>query len=83
MGFVASIPFIRSAELTRTLVQAHVKATNTMRDNPKIAVETTIKQFNMSPEVAEASAKKFCSSRPIAAMAFSDKIRSRRIPGRI
>jgi len=58
LGFVASIPFIRKEPaLTKLLVQAHVKATNTMRDNPKIAIETTIKQFNMSQEVAEASAK--------------------------
>jgi NitT/TauT family transport system substrate-binding protein len=58
LGFVASIPFIKKEPaLTKLLVQAHVKATNTMRDNPKIAIETTIKQFNMSREVAEASAK--------------------------
>src|SRR5258708_6769619 len=58
LGFVASIPFIKKEpELTKVLVQAHVKATNTMRDNPKIAIETTIKQFNMSQEVAEASTK--------------------------
>jgi NitT/TauT family transport system substrate-binding protein len=58
LGFVASIPFIKKEPaLTKLLVQAHVKATNTMRDNPKIAIETTIKQFNMSQEVAEASAK--------------------------
>jgi NitT/TauT family transport system substrate-binding protein len=58
LGFVASIPFIKKEpELTKVLVQAHVKATNTMRENPKIAIETTIKQFNMSQEVAEASTK--------------------------
>ena len=58
LGFVASIPFIKKEPaLTKLLVQAHVKATNTMRDNPKIAIETTIKQFNMSQEVAEASTK--------------------------
>ncbi len=58
LGFVASIPFIKKdPALTKLLVQAHVKATNTMRDNPKIAIETTIKQFNMSREVAEASTK--------------------------
>jgi NitT/TauT family transport system substrate-binding protein len=58
LGFVASIPFIKKEPaLTKVLVQAHVKATNTMRDNPKIAIETTVKQFNMSQEVAEASAK--------------------------
>lgn len=58
LGFVASVPFIqKDPTLTKLLVQAHVKATDTMRDNPKIAIDTTIKQFNMSPEVAEASTK--------------------------
>ena len=58
LGFVASVPFIKKEPaLVRTLVQAHVKATNSIRDNPSIAVQTTIKQFNMSPEVAEASTK--------------------------
>ncbi len=58
LGFVASVPFIKKdPALTRTLVQAHVKATNTMRDNPTIAVQTTVKQFNMSQEIAEASLK--------------------------
>ncbi|MBN8926174.1 MAG: ABC transporter substrate-binding protein [Rhodospirillales bacterium] len=51
LGFVASVPLIR------TLVKAHVKATNTMRDNPQIAIDTTVKQFNMSKEIAEASVK--------------------------
>lgn len=58
LGFVASIPFIKKEPaLTRTLVQAHVKATETMKANPDIAVATTIKQFNMIREVAEASTK--------------------------
>jgi NitT/TauT family transport system substrate-binding protein len=56
LGFVASVPFIKKdPALVRTLVQAHVKATNTLRDDPAIAVATTIKQFNMSPEIAKAS----------------------------
>lgn len=58
LGFVASVPFIkRDPALTRTLVQAHVKATERMRTDSAIAVQTTIKQFNMSPEIAEASTK--------------------------
>jgi NitT/TauT family transport system substrate-binding protein len=58
LGFVASTSFVKKdPALTRTLVQAHVKATNQMRDNPSIAIETTIKQFNMSREIAEASMK--------------------------
>lgn len=58
LGFVASVPFIKKdPALVRTLVQAHVKATNQMRDDPAIAIETTVKQFNMSPEIAAASTK--------------------------
>lgn len=58
LGFVASVPMIKKdPALMRTLVRAHVKATNTMKENPKIAIETTVKQFNMSQEVAEASVK--------------------------
>ena len=58
LGFVSSVPMIKKdPDLIRTLVKAHVKATNVMKENPKIAIETTIKQFNMSPEVAEASVK--------------------------
>ncbi len=58
LGFVASVPFIKKEPtLTRQLVQAHVKATNTMRDNPAIAIATTVKQFNMSQEIAAASTK--------------------------
>ena len=58
LGFVASAAFIaKEPDLVRTLVAAHVAATNAMRDNPSIAVDTTIKQFNMSREIAEASAK--------------------------
>ena len=58
LGFVASVPFIKKdPALTRTLVQAHVKATERMRADPAIAVQTTVKQFNMSPAIAEASTK--------------------------
>lgn len=58
LGFVASADFARKdPALTRTLVGAHVKATNTLRDHPEIAVQTTVKQFNMSPEVAAASVR--------------------------
>lgn len=58
LGFVASVPFIKKDPgLTKLLVQAHVKATNTMRDNPKIAIDTTVKQFNMSEDIAAASTK--------------------------
>ena len=58
LGFVASVPFLtKEKELTRTLVQAHVTATNMMKNDPSIAVATTVKQFNMPEEIAVASTK--------------------------
>jgi NitT/TauT family transport system substrate-binding protein len=58
LGFVASTRFIKAnPELTRKLVRAHVLATKEIVDNPQIAIETTIQQFKMSKEVAEASTK--------------------------
>ena len=58
LGFVASQAFVtKEAALTRSLVQAHVKATNEMASDPAIAIKTTIDQFKMSPEVAAASTK--------------------------
>ena len=86
LGFVASVPMIKKdPDLIRTLVRAHVKATNTMKENPKIAIATTIKQFNMSPEVAEASVKNLFFSadsgegfvsglKSLAAMMVEDKM---------
>lgn len=58
LGFVASTGSIKKdPDLTRVLVQAHVKATDTMRNDPSIAIATTVKQFNLSPEIAAASSK--------------------------
>lgn len=58
LGFVASVPFIKKDPgLTKLLVQAHVKATNTMRNNPQIAIDTTVKQFSMNEDIATASTK--------------------------
>jgi NitT/TauT family transport system substrate-binding protein len=58
LGFVASVAFIKKEpELTRKIVQAHVKATKELVDDPSIAVQTTIDQFKMSREVAVASTK--------------------------
>jgi NitT/TauT family transport system substrate-binding protein len=58
LGFVASTAFVaKEPGLVRTLVQAHVKATERMRTDPSIAVETTVKQFNMDRAIAEASTK--------------------------
>ena len=58
LGFVASTGFVaREPDLVRTLVRAHVKATERMRTDPAIAIETTVKQFNIDRTVAEASTK--------------------------
>lgn len=58
LGFVASTGFIaREPALVRTLVRAHVKATERMRTDPSIAVETTVKQFNIGRDIAEASTR--------------------------
>jgi len=58
LGFVASAGFIaREPGLVRTLVRAHVKATERMRTDPAIAIETTVKQFNIDRSIAEASTK--------------------------
>ena len=58
LGFVASTGFVsREPDLARTLVRAHVKATERMRTDPSIAVETTVKQFNIDRSIAEASTK--------------------------
>lgn len=58
LGFVASEKFTKAdPELTKKMVQAHVKATKEMASNPGIAIETTIKQFKMTKEVAELSTK--------------------------
>jgi NitT/TauT family transport system substrate-binding protein len=58
LGFVASSAFVKKDPvLARTLVQAHVKATNEMASDPAIAIKTTIDQFKMTPEVAAASTK--------------------------
>jgi len=58
LGLVASATFTkREPDLTKKMVVAHVKATREMASNPAIAIETTIKQFKMTKEVAELSAK--------------------------
>jgi NitT/TauT family transport system substrate-binding protein len=58
LGFVASEKFVKAdPDLTRKMVQAHVKATEKMASDPSIAIETTIKQFKMTKEVAELSVK--------------------------
>jgi ABC-type nitrate/sulfonate/bicarbonate transport system permease component/ABC-type nitrate/sulfonate/bicarbonate transport system substrate-binding protein len=59
LGFVASAAFVKkNPELTRKIVTAHVAATKELIDTPAIAVQTTIDQFKMSREIAEASTKK-------------------------
>jgi NitT/TauT family transport system substrate-binding protein len=58
LGFVASEKFVKAdPELTKKMVQAHVKATQRMASDSSIAIETTIKQFKMTKEVAELSVK--------------------------
>jgi NitT/TauT family transport system substrate-binding protein len=58
LGFVASTGFIaKEKDLLKKLVAAHVKATDRMKAEPGIAIATTIKQFNLPPEIAEASTK--------------------------
>ena len=58
LGFVASVNFTKKEpDLTKKMVAAHVKATREMASNPAIAIETTIKQFKMTKEVAELSTK--------------------------
>src|SRR5471032_729390 len=58
LGFVASEKFVKAdPELTKKMVKAHVAATKEMASNSAIAIETTIKQFKMTKEVAELSVK--------------------------
>jgi NitT/TauT family transport system substrate-binding protein len=58
LGLVASETFVKAdPELARKLVQAHVKATQKMASDSSIAVETTVRQFKTSREVAELSVK--------------------------
>lgn len=57
-GLIASAEFVRkNPGLTAKMVEAHVKATRELIANPAIAAETTVKQFNLSPEVARESLK--------------------------
>ncbi len=56
LGFVASQAWVdREPDLTKLIMQAHVQATNEVKNNPAIALETTMKQFNMARNVAEVS----------------------------
>jgi NitT/TauT family transport system substrate-binding protein len=76
LGFVASLKFIKAdPDLTRKMVRAHVLATKELADNPQIAVDTTIKQFKMSKEVAEASTRNLFFSTDTGAK-FQDGLKS-------
>jgi len=58
LGLVASVNMTKKEpDLTRKLVAAHVKATREMAANPAIAIETTMKQFKTTREVAELSTR--------------------------
>ncbi|MDB5377549.1 MAG: ABC-type nitrate/sulfonate/bicarbonate transport system, substrate-binding protein [Rubritepida sp.] len=76
LGFVASVPFIRNnPDLVRSVVRAHVRATNEMKNNPAIAIQTTIQQFRMSREVAEASTRNLFFSAD-SGQAFQDGLKA-------
>jgi len=89
LGFVASAALIaKDPGLIRTLVRAHVQATERMRTDRSIAVDTTVKQFNLSREIAEASTKNLFFSadsgeafqaglKSLAAMMLEDKMLDR------
>jgi NitT/TauT family transport system substrate-binding protein len=58
LGFVASTAFVKKeADLTKKMVAAHVKATQAIAADPAVAIDTTIKVFKMTKEVAELSVK--------------------------
>lgn len=58
LGLVASETFVKAdSELARKIVQAHVKATQKLASDSSTAIETTIRQFGTSREVAELSVK--------------------------
>src|SRR5476651_1759766 len=58
LGFVASTAFVKKeADLTKKMVAAHVKATKAIAADPAVAIDTTIKVFKMTKEVAELSVK--------------------------
>jgi len=58
LGFVASEAFVKKEpELTKKMVAAHVKSTQAIASDPTVAVDTTIKVFKMTKEVAELSVK--------------------------
>ncbi len=58
LGFVASEAFVKKdPDLTKKMVAAHVKATQAIAADPAVAIDTTIKVFKMTKEVAELSVK--------------------------
>ena len=58
LGFVSSVAFAKKDPgLTKALVQAHIAATKELLADPAIALETTMKQFNLNRQVAEESNK--------------------------
>ncbi len=75
-GLIASIDFVKkNPGLTARMVEAHVKATRELLANPGIAVETTVKQFNMAPEVAREALKNIFFTVD-SGKAFQDGIRA-------
>jgi NitT/TauT family transport system substrate-binding protein len=58
LGFVASTAFVKKEpDLTKKMVAAHVKATQALTADPAVAIDTTIKVFKMTKDVAELSVK--------------------------
>src|SRR5260370_34884437 len=75
-GCAHSLQLIKAdPDRTRKIVRAPVLATKELADNPQIAVDTTIKQFKLSKEVAEASTKSLFFSTESGAK-FQDGLKS-------
>ena len=76
LGLVASRRFVtKEPELTRSIVQAHVKATMEMAADPAIASRAMIEHDKVSPEVAAAAVRNlFFSAR--SGKPFQDSIKA-------
>jgi NitT/TauT family transport system substrate-binding protein len=58
LGVVASTGFVKAnSDLVRTIVAAHVKATQAITADPTVVVDATINTFNVTREVAERSTR--------------------------
>jgi NitT/TauT family transport system substrate-binding protein len=58
LGLVASTGFVKAnSDLARKMVAAHVKATQAITADPTVVVDSTVKTFNVTREVAERSTR--------------------------